>query len=67
MEIQTLPCPKCRQTGVVDVPDAEVAALVLGGGHIQDVMATTPAPIREQIMTGFHPACWDAVMSEPED
>ena len=66
MKVKTLPCPKCKKPGEVDVNEDEYRAMVSCQLHIQDAMPTTPAPIREQLITGFHPACWDAVFKGEE-
>jgi hypothetical protein len=34
---------------------------------IQNAMPTTPAPIREQIITGIHPECWENPKKEWEE
>jgi len=57
MMLKTLPCPVCHQPGEVEVPFEEGAAYMIGVLRIQDAMPTTPANIREQLITGLHPAC----------
>ena len=52
-------CPGCEQNGEVTVDAAEYDAYTSCRGLIQDVMPTTPAPIREQLMSGIHPDCFD--------
>ena len=67
MKLYTPACVHCGHTGEIDVPEKEGEAYLSGIGHIQDAMPTTPAPIREQLMTGMHPKCWDVVMSDVSD
>ena len=70
MDTATLTTPWCLWCGLggeATVPKHEAAAFRIGVLHIQDAMPTTPPPIREQILTGTHPACWDAMMAEQED
>lgn len=66
MYLQTKRCLHCDKPGIVEVNDDDGRAFESGVGHIQDVMPNTPAPIREQLMTGTHPKCWDEIMSEEE-
>jgi hypothetical protein len=66
MIVETMPCPSCHQPGSVDVDSREYYKLITSHLHIQDAMPTTPAPVREQLMTGMHPSCWDAMAAEEE-
>jgi hypothetical protein len=66
MKIMTRRCVTCGKRGMVEVDEAEGQSFINGVRHIQDAMPTTPAPIREQLMTGTHPACWDKMIAEEE-
>jgi len=66
MKIQTPRCVVCRESGEVEVDDFEGRAFLSGVGHIQAAMPTTSAAVREQLITGTHPKCWDEIMSGPE-
>ena len=37
---------------------------VTGRKHIQEALPEVPVPIREQMMTGTHPECWDEMFGE---
>lgn len=71
VEVQTLGCTwsKCkrREQDTVKVNRQEYMAFQMGTKRIQDAMPTTPAPIREQMMTGTHPECWEEMWNEMED
>jgi hypothetical protein len=70
IRVQVLRCPwsKCkrRDDHTVEIDESEYRAVVLGTQKIQDAMPTTPAPIREQMMTGTHPECWDEMWKEED-
>lgn len=67
MTVATKRCSLCNKVGAVTVDADEVAAWAGGRGpFIQVAMPTTPPEIREQILTGTHPACWNE-MFPPED
>ena len=36
------------------------------GPYIQKAMPSVSADVREQILTGTHPACWDALWKDME-
>lgn len=58
VEIETKECPLCGEKGWVSVPAHEYM-LYLDGVLIQDALVTTSLDIREQIISGTHPKCWD--------
>jgi hypothetical protein len=66
MIVETKTCPSCREPGSVDVDASEYRAFEYGRLLVQDAMPTTPAPVLEQLITGMHPACWDAMAAEEE-
>lgn len=57
MKLTTQPCPVCKKPGYVEVPRSEGVAYLIGVLRIQDAMPTTPVAVREQLLTGLHPAC----------
>jgi len=68
--IPTRTCPICGNTGEItmSVDDAEHGAnLRWAGALIQEAYPNTSAPEREQIMTGTHPKCWDAMFNSDWD
>jgi hypothetical protein len=60
----TPPCLICRQTGTLAVTRAEASALHRGE-LVQDVLPTLAGPMREQLISGIHPACWRAAFGRP--
>lgn len=50
-------CMFCGRTSVVELASHEAAAL-RAGAPIQDAAPNRPAPERELIRSGIHPACW---------
>ena len=56
--VETPMCTWCGKTGVVELAFADWINYEHGSGLIQDRLPNTPAPIREQLKTGYHPECW---------
>ena len=63
---ETTKCFYCGNTGHVEVPLEGVVAH-MKGALIQDAFPTLSAVVREQIMTGTHPECWDRVFGSEYD
>jgi hypothetical protein len=55
--VETPICSWCGESGVIEVPAPGFFAYQLGAA-IQDAFPDTPAPVREQLKTGYHPKCW---------
>ena len=67
VKVPTRECMCCNQSGTVEVPKAEWEAWDNGRGpFIQHAMPSVSADVREQILTGTHPACWDALWKDME-
>lgn len=62
----TRPCAMCGQTGEVTVDQIGFHAWQHMGWSIQQALPEVPAHIREQIISGVHPACWDAMFAPVE-
>ena len=62
----TKKCVWCGQNGVVGVDEKELYAY-LRGGAAQDVFKSLTVGLREQIISGTHPECWDRYMDEDSD
>lgn len=58
-------CAHCNTASTIELSDAEVKALD-EMRFIQDALPNRTDDERELLMTGTHPACWDA-MFPPED
>lgn len=66
VEVATPQCFCCGKGGSVWVSDRGLQAW-LSGTHIQVALGDVDAAIREQLMTGMHPACWDATIGGDDD
>lgn len=50
-------CAVCHKTGTIMVDEQELLDY-LRGNYVQDSFKSMSAPLREQIITGTHPECW---------
>lgn len=50
----------------INLPAAELVAWQ-GGALIQSVFPLVPIEQREFLISGTHPACWDAIFGDEED
>lgn len=64
--IQTPTCCHCQKGGTLEVPLAECRMWEAGALTQHAFRSLTPAQ-REQIITGTHPACWDALFAGEEE
>ena len=51
-------CPVCTKTGTLSVDEKELLAY-LRGEFVQDAFKSLSIPLREQIISGIHPECWE--------
>lgn len=56
--VETPTCSWCGKEGIVEVPAVGFFARQLGAA-IQDAYPDLDKSLREQLMTGIHPKCWD--------
>jgi hypothetical protein len=63
MVIATPRCPECGESGVLQV-SGEGWDAWQEGAPIQDAFGELDRGTREQLKTGYHPACWDASFGE---
>ena len=61
--VVTPTCVVCKQSSILTVPAAGYAVWK-AGALIQDALPTLDVDTREQLMTGTHPACWDAIFGD---
>lgn len=61
--IETPKCFRCGDSGVVEVPMAGFLRRQLGA-LIQDAYPELSVGLREQIMSGTHPDCWQEVFGD---
>ncbi len=51
-------CPVCYKTGTIMVDEKELFAY-LRGEYVQEAFKSLTVPLREQIISGVHPKCWE--------
>ena len=66
VEFRTSRCPYCGQHGSVRVTLDDLARRA-AGDLIQVAFPEMPAGLREQIVSGTHPDCYDALFAGAED
>lgn len=62
-------CPRCSICGMhatLELTRDEWARLTARREAIQAVLPLWPAPQRELLMSGTHPACWDVMWKDAE-
>jgi len=64
--VETPVCIHCGHSAILFVDPAELAAFE-AGAFAQDAFPNTPAPIREQFISGTHPACWDTIFADENE
>jgi hypothetical protein len=57
------PCPLCGKTTIL-VADIDKVRNWRKGKYVQHVWPELSADIREVVITGTHPECWDELMSD---
>ena len=65
IEFRTGACPYCGQHGSVRVT-LDGHARRAAGELVQNAFPELPAGLREQIISGTHPACFDALFADDE-
>ena len=56
-------CPVCLKTGTVMVDENELFTY-LRGEYVQVAFKSLTIPLREQIISGVHPACWQELWGQ---
>lgn len=56
--VVTKTCPKCGKPGEITVTK-EGLERYWNGWSVQDAFPTLRPALREQILTGYHPECWE--------
>jgi len=64
--ITTQRCMECGQTGTVLVQMSDYLEW-MGGKLIQHAFPTLSDGLREQLITGTHPECWDKMFPPEEE
>lgn len=63
--VPTPTCVVCNNTGIVELSAADYA-LLQSDAPIQCSLAHISADIREQIITGTHPECWNKLFADED-
>jgi hypothetical protein len=56
-------CPVCYKTGAITVDEKELLSY-LRGNYVQDAFKSLSVPLREQVITGLHPECWEELFGQ---
>ena len=59
-------CVWCHENGIVQVDETELYAY-LRGNPAQKAFKSLTTGLREQIISGTHPECWDRYMDSDSD
>ena len=62
--IRTRRCFHCGEQGILELPNAGIEAYE-NGSLIQDAFPELDRQLREQIITGTHPKCWEEMFGKP--
>jgi hypothetical protein len=62
----TRKCLHCGKPGYLNVNEDELFAY-LTGKHAQEAFPNLSAPLREQIISGTHPECWEEMFAFAEE
>jgi hypothetical protein len=56
-------CPVCFKTGTLTVDETELFQY-LRGEYVQNAFKSLTVPLREQIISGLHPECWEKTFGQ---
>jgi hypothetical protein len=56
-------CPVCLKTGTIMVDEDELFTY-LRGEYVQTAFKSLTIPLREQIISGVHPDCWQQLWGQ---
>jgi hypothetical protein len=59
-------CPVCYKTGTIMVDEKELFAY-LRGEYVQVAFKSLTVPLREQIISGVHPKCWEETFGQERE
>ena len=63
----TPPCIKCGERSLIPMPFDRYDRWQFGGQCVQNVFPDMSAELREVLVTGIHPGCWNEMFPEEED
>lgn len=64
--IETPRCFHCGEKGILALPDEGIAKYE-SGAFVQDAFPDLPRELREQIISGTHPKCWEEMFAPFEE
>lgn len=64
--ITTRRCMVCGDDGTLELPVDGIAKYE-GGAFVQDAFPELPKDLREQIISGTHPQCWNDLFGSFDD
>ena len=64
--IETRRCLHCGEHGYLELPTEGIAKYE-GGAFVQDAFPDLDKALREQIISGTHPKCWDEMFAPLND
>lgn len=59
----TKDCPSCKKHGMLTIWEHDYTRY-LNGADAKDAFPDLLAPIREQIISGTHPECWNEIFKD---
>lgn len=60
-------CPFCGETSFVTVPMEGLVVWMSGEMLIQEALPEVSASVREQLISGICPDCWNSMFGEEEE
>lgn len=66
MIVRTAPCMHCGQTSEIKIPSKAYEAW-RRGEHIQNAWPDASPTVREMLISGTHPECWDELFPNEEE
>ena len=60
--IKTRRCMVCGNEGLLELPDEGISKYE-SGAFVQEAFPQLPKELREQIISGTHPKCWDEMFA----
>ena len=67
VKVHTKTCRECGYRGILEVPEEGYHRWFFGGQLIQVALPDLSAPQREQLISGYHPECWEDLFGDLDD
>ena len=65
--IATKPCVHCGKSGTIYPVWLRDYRIYMDGTHVQIAFPDLAPALREQIISGTHPECWDEIFGDEEE